>query len=230
MNDRYHLDRRTHRYRRARRRVILVAIGMFFIALIVFLENLRIAPEQNIVNDQTVVKTYNAAATKKIKVDKPLFTLELPDGWTESKPDASMVPAPQYVFISKPVDQQVLRIYIDANIPSQLGINKAVTVSARTNMLDHDNVSENCINFTEISRKDPRTGLAPAKWQNIDFLCDVANSQRPLVGAISADGMNFVKLTGAAGDEHRLFIVYGDYSVNPGYNTLYEVLSSIRVK
>jgi hypothetical protein len=229
MTDRYHLDRRTHRYRRARRRMIVTTVFVFFIALFYFLSNLQITPEQNITNDQTIVKPYDAAMAKLVPIDKPLFKLELPEGWTETKPDASMVPAPQYVFASSPKDQQVLRLYVD-NVPSAMGINKALTVSARSDTLDHDSVSENCVNYTELSKKDVRTGLAPAKWQNIDFLCDVGNSQRPLVGAVSADGMNYVKLTGPTVGEHKLFIVYGDYSINPNYTTFYDILNTLHMK
>jgi len=134
MNDRYHLDRRTHRYRRARRRAVVAAVIIFFGALFYFLANLRIEPTQNIVNDQSVVKPYAASSPKKVMVDKPLFTLELPEGWQESKPDSSMVPAPQYVFISQPKDQQILRLYVDT-VPAAMGINKAVTVSARGRVL-----------------------------------------------------------------------------------------------
>lgn len=229
MTDRYHLDRRTHRYRRARRRMIVTAVFVFFIALFYFLSNLQITPEQNITNDQTIVKPYDAAMAKLVPIDKPLFKLELPEGWTETKPDASMVPAPQYVFVSNPKDQQILRLYVD-NVPSAMGINKALTVSARSDTLDHDSVSENCVNYTELSKKDVRTGLAPAKWQNIDFLCDVGNPQRPLVGAVSADGMNYVKLTGPTVGEHKLFIVYGDYSINPNYTTFYDILNTLHMK
>jgi len=42
--------------------------------------------------------------------------------------------------------------------------------------------------------------------------------------------MNHVALTGATTGAHKLFIVYGDYSVNPGYTTLYDIIASFKMK
>ena len=103
-------------------------------------------------------------------------------------------------------------------------------MSASGSGIDHDMVSENCVNFTDAKYKDGRTGIAPAKWQNIDFLCDMANIQRPVVGAISSDGINYIKLTGPTTGEHKLFIVFADYGVNPNYSVLYDILDSFKMK
>lgn len=229
MTNRYHVDRRGHRYRRARRRIIALAIIVFVGSLIYFLFNLEITPQQNIENAPEVTRKVTETTLKNVIIQKPEFTLQLPAGWTESKADASLVPAPKYVFISTPADQQTLRVYIDT-IPSNLGVNKAVTVSARGNQIDHDIVSENCANYTGVEQRNLKISNAPAKWQNINFLCDLANSARPIVGAISTDGMNFLKVKGATIGERRVFITYGDYNINPNYLTFYNILESVRFK
>lgn len=228
MSNKYHVDHRGHRYRRARRRIIVLSAIIFVGTLLYLLFNLEIAPPQNITNAPGRTRSLDDESAKNISVTKPEFTIELPAGWTEGKSDASLVPAPKYVFFSKPEGQQTLRIYLDT-IPSSLGVNKAITVSARTNQIDHDVVSENCANYTG-ENKGPVTTNSPAKWQNIDFLCDLANSSRPIVGTISIDGMNFLKVKGATIGERRVFITYGDFNINPNYVTFYGILESIRFK
>ncbi|MCA9318552.1 hypothetical protein KDA06_02840 [Candidatus Saccharibacteria bacterium] len=229
MNNRYHVDRRTHRYRRARRRAIVIALLLFLIALFYFLFHLRIAPSQNIQNDTAATAPYKPNGDKKAHIDKPFFAFDLPDGWKEAGRDASVVPSPTYNFISPTTQQQTLRLYVDAS-PANFAVNRAITVSASGSGIDHDMVSENCVNFTDAKYKDSRTGIAPAKWQNIDFLCDMANIQRPVVGAISSDGINYIKLTGPTTGEHKLFIVFADYGVNPNYSVLYDILDSFKMK
>ncbi len=229
MPHKYHVDRRGHRYRRARRRIIALAIVLFVGTLIYLLFNLEVTPQQDIQNAPDTTQKFADPRAKNVKIEKTEFTLELPDGWKESKADASLVPAPKYVFISSEADQQTLRIYLDT-IPSGLGINKAVTVSARANEIDHDVVSENCANYTGAAQKNLKIANAPAKWQNIDFLCDLANSSRPIVGTISTDGMNFLKVKGATIGERRVFITYGDFNINPNYITFYDILESVEFK
>jgi hypothetical protein len=227
--NKYHVDRRGHRYRRARRRIVALAIIVFIGTLLYLLFNLEITPRQNIENAPSTTRTFDDESAKNVSVSKPEFSIELPAGWKEAKSDASLVPAPKYVFSSKPEDQQTLRIYLDT-VPSALGVNKAVTVTARGNQIDHDIVSENCANYTGPAQKNLKISNAPAKWQNIDFLCDLANSARPIVGAISVDGMNFLKVKGQTIGERRIFITYGDFNNNPNYVTLYDILESIRFK
>ena len=102
MNNRYHVDRRTHRYRRARRRAIVIALLLFLIALFYFLFHLRIAPSQNIQNDTAATAPYKPNGDKKVHIDKPFFAFDLPDGWKEAGRDASVCRRPPTTSLVQP--------------------------------------------------------------------------------------------------------------------------------
>jgi hypothetical protein len=111
-----------------------------------------------------------------------------------------------------------------------MALNKALVVDASGTGVVHESVSENCATYTEASKTDPRTGFAPAKWQGIDFFCDMANNSRAVVGTVSKDGFNYFNVTGANGGQHKVFIVFTDNNITPNYSVFYDVLTSLRFK
>jgi hypothetical protein len=122
-----------------------------------------------------------------------------------------------------------MQIYID-NPPQSFGINKAIAVSASGNGIVYDSVSDNCITYTDVSKRDPATGFATAKWQGIDFYCDIANYARAVVGTVSKDGFNYFNATGPNFGTHKVFITYTDNNISPDYSVLYEILDSLQFK
>ena len=192
--------------------------------------HLRLVPEQNIRNATPVSKGYKTDESKKVAIDKPLFRLELPTGWREVAPArASLVVTPSYSFFSSSTQEQVLDIYIDI-VPTNLAVNRAIVVSPQGDGLTYDMVSDNCTTFTDASLKNPQTGTAPARWQTVNFICDMANAARASVGTMSVEGVNQVTVTGPTAGAHKLFIAYTDNNISPGYGTFYEILQSLHFK
>lgn len=225
----YRLGKQTDKHRRGRR-IIIGAVGIVLFGAISYaLMNLRIAPEQQIRNASPVSKGYTATQTAKVSIDKPLFKLELPAGWKEIPTDNNSPTAPRHSFRGPERDAQFFDLYID-NPPVNMVVNRAVVVSGQGDGLAYDNVSENCITFTDSSLKNPQTGQAPAKWQTTNFICDMANSARAVVGTMSTDGMNQVTVTGPTVGAHKLFIAYTDNNISPNYSTLYDILGSLHFK
>lgn len=224
----YRLGKQIHKHRRIQRFIIILLLVLFFVALVYWLMHLRIAPTATIRNDTPVSKNYTSSQDAKITVTKPELKMELPGGWVERKVIASPT-GPRYTFAAPTGKAQVLDIYID-NPPTNFAINKAIVVSAQGSTLTHDYVSENCVTFTDPKYKNPQTGFAPARWQEIDFICDMANANRQVVGTISRDGMNQVGTTGLSGATHKVFMTYTDNDITPSYSTLYDILSSMQFK
>ncbi|MCA9327160.1 hypothetical protein KDA14_01395 [Candidatus Saccharibacteria bacterium] len=224
----YRVDRRTHRHRRARRNFIVFIIIVGSITLIYSLLHIRIAPKQNIKNAPSVSKNYQPGSTETIAVSKPLFTLNLPSGWKEA-PVPPKSDDPKFSFRSPTGEARLLDIYID-DFPTPYGINKAIVLSLQGNKVTHDSVSDNCTTFTDGSKRDDRTGLAPAKWQGVDFQCDMAKSARAVVGTISKEGQNFFLTEGATTGQHKFFIAYTDNNINPDYTVFYKILESLTFK
>lgn len=225
----YRVDKRTHRHRRARQTLVVLALALLSAIAIYALFHLRVTPRQQLRNSPSLSTQYGASEAKKVVIDKPLFRMELPGDWKEMSPGHEIVPAPTYSFTSPSTDKKDMYIYIDT-VPSDMALNRAVTVNAQGDGIAYDVVSENCATFTDPATKDKRTGYAPGRWQAANFICDMGNSQRTVVGTVSTEGVNQVTVNGATTGRHKLFIMYTDNNINPSYSTLYSILGSLHFK
>lgn len=225
----YRLGKQTDKHRRGRHIAIAIVLLVFSSVIIYGLMNLRIAPQQEIRNANPVSKGYKSNTEAKVVIDKPLFRLELPSGWREITNNKDSPTAPKFSFRSPSSQAQMLDLYIDYT-PVNMAVNRAIAVSAQGDGLAYDNVSENCTTFTDSSLKNPQTGNAPAKWQTTNFICDMANYARAVVGTMSTDGINQVTVTGATAGTRKVFITYTDNNISPNYSTLYEILGSLHFK
>ncbi len=224
----YHVDRRIHRHQKLRKRAGWL-LGIAVVILSVYgLLHLRVNPPQNIYNSPPSSKAYQPGNVSNITISKPELTFELPSGWTEDVLPPSPT-APKYSMRSPSSAAQQLQIYID-NPPQEFGLNRAIAVSGSGDGIVHASVSDNCTTYTDVSKRDPATGFATAKWQGIDFYCDVANYTRAVVGTVSKDGFNFFNATGPTFGTHKVFITYTDNSASPDYTVLYNILDSLHFK
>lgn len=223
----YQVDKRIHHHRGIRRTILLIVSLLLFGLIIYALFHIRITPKQDIQNSPPVSTNYNATEAAKVAVDKPELKMELPSGWREIS-YAKSPTAPRYGFKSPSAQAQQLELYID-NPPVNMAVNKVIAVSASDNGIGFDAVSENCTTFTGQASQG-KTGGVPAKWRGLDFICDVGNYQRAVVGIISKDGMNQLKITGPAIGEHKFFLTYTDNNNNPDYSIFANILKSIRFK
>jgi hypothetical protein len=223
----YQFDRRSHRHTRLKKRFLWLFILLLLALIIWGLFTLSISPKQDIKSTPSSSRAYGANTTKMETFEKPEVRFQAPLGWKEV-PVTQSVYAPLYMYNNND-HSQVLEIFIN-NPPKGLGLNKAIVVYGGAGTVSHDVVSDNCVTFTEASKMDARTGLAPAKWQEVDFQCDMANSARAVVGTISKDGDNLFSVTTESGKHDQIFIKYTDSSINPDYSVLYDILASMRFK
>ncbi len=224
----YHVGKKHHHHRRARRRIVIIIIILLLIALIYWLFNLRIEPDSEIKNSKPVNNEYSVSTEANVTFDKPEFIVHMPGGW-EERPTLGSPTGPRYTFVSKVSEARQLDIYID-NPPTGLSLNRVVKVMARGNAITNEMISDNCMTYTDPKNKNPTTGIAPARWQEVDFLCDMGSPTRQLVGMISSDGLNRLHITGQSGRTYKIFITYTDNSISPNYTLLYDTLKDIRFK
>lgn len=223
----YRVDKRIHRHKRARRNIIILIVLLAIAGLIWALFHLRVTPEQTIRNAPPVSTKYSPEGSKKIDIDKPEFTMQLAVGW-EEKDVADGWKEPSYSFRSPSADARLLDIFL-GEVPDRYALNRAIVVTAQGNGLAYDVVSSNCTTYTDDSKVD-NTGRILAKWQGVDFYCDAANPARAVVGTISKEGINTVKVSGPETGAHSVFIVYTDNNITPDYTTLYSILGSLKFK
>jgi hypothetical protein len=181
---------------------------------------------------RTVSQVLSGISQQK-KIDEPFFSFELPADWKETE----RMNHPRERSISwqagkEGQDNRYLKLYIDT-IPSDRAVNHLVPVSAQGRGLSVGDASENCATFTGGGTLDAgraaRLKPAPAKWQDVDFICNLPRVTDREVGIGSRGGMNYVELTGSQGT-HKYFFLYTDRNVQPDYNIFYEVLRSFKAK
>jgi len=175
-----------------------------------------------------VVSTLNYDDTKTIRFNEPHFTIALPSDWKLAS--SATTPDVTYRFQSTLAHEEArwLDIYVDG-VPASFGVNRVLAVKANGSqlLLDGD-VSDNCASFTGPVTGQPATAT-PAKWQGVDFLCDLGNYIRDVVGTSSPEGPNTVTLTGTSGP-HHFFFAYTDNNASANYTIFTAALKTFQAK
>jgi hypothetical protein len=95
-------------------------------------------------------------------------------------------------------------------------------------------MSDVCLTFTGAPASSAQTAQSLpnqlAKWQGINFMCDLSNYNNNSVGTSSLQGINTVTLTGSTTGRHSFFFLYVDHNIQPDYSIFTNALKSFRVK
>lgn len=171
---------------------------------------------------------YVKPATKVISTE--LFSVTLPTSWEllgKQNPYSNQV---YYEFQNKQknYDNRWLRIYVDI-FPPDFAINRLLPITKINNKLTPGTLSEECSSFTGAplpgSTNQSNYQTWAAKWQEIDFTCDMARSIN-YVGSASVDEGYGVTLLSSNGTTHKYFFVYIDHNVRPDYSLISDAVSS----
>lgn len=219
----YHVDKVTSRRKRRLARLLIV-VGV--IGVIAGGLWLRSALKPNTVIHDSSATTTHIGLMPTQSFQLASFRINLPKDWKQITPSAALA-AYSWRGATKETDARSLDVYVD-QIPANLAVNRMFPLVAEGSRLQaRGGVSDNCSTFTLASTTDPRTGVAPSKWNGIAFWCDMANYMRNMVGTSSADGINSVTVSGPSGT-HRYFFVYTDHSGEPEYDTFTQALESFQ--
>lgn len=206
--------------------IVLLSVGFGTFKLI----NLKTAPDAHIINSPPVITPYDPMGSAKVHIDETLFRMDLPTGWKAKGRTADIYAG--YSFQSPNPGTQLLTVYID-NLPTSLAVNRVLAVQAQGSQIGHDTVSDNCVNFlppSSLNTPQAKTQkVVNAKWQNVEFYCDVGNYQRDVVGTSSAEGINRIDLQGAT-SRHSLFFAFTDNGASPDYAVFYSILDNFALK
>lgn len=171
-------------------------------------------------------------AVKKINED--VFTLSLPSDWKEV--NRVTVPTERSITweaTKKNHDGRWIKIYIDT-IPATYPVNRLLPVTPRGDKMVVGDISDNCATFTGGGTMDASkaTQLSPAlaKWQGVDFMCNLPNVVDNQVGISAVGPINTIALTGAQKGAHKFFMVYTDHTVQPDYMIATNIIESFQVR
>ncbi len=203
----------------------LAIIGGGAYAYLLFLQDTEVTIENK---DVGSVKTVEALTPNNTRFTEAAFTFDMPGDW---KKTGELTTGPFHKFsyqsTMKNAENRYLDIYLD-KIPLDMAVNKVVAVRGEGTKLSHGSVSSNCAEFT--MKTSAKMLVAPAKWDGVDFMCDMDVTTRNVVGTSSPGNINKVELTNVGFTKRQFFFVYTDHNFNPEYTIFYEVLDSFTVR
>lgn len=177
---------------------------------------------------RSVEQAEDAIVPARLVVNEPLFTLQLPADWKEVERRSDHVEqSVTWQAKTKDQDNRWLKIYYDV-IPRGLDVNRLLPLDVVGSGVQYRQLSENCKNFTT-AKSDNKTPQ-PSRWDNVDFICDLASFNDNRVGTGTAGQLNATKITGARQGEHAYMFVYIDRNIQPDYTIFYDALKSFQAK
>lgn len=223
--------------KRRPRKALFVMFGSVIIFLIlsgVVLLDLRKNQGTSIKGESRVVSQVLSGNAQGIIINEPFYSFELPSDWKETKRNENaMYDSVTWQATAKDKQNRFLTIYVD-RIPTDLAINRIVTVKALGSTINYNDVSDNCANFTVGGTQDGKivNGAKPllTKWNKVDFMCNLAQAVDNQIGIGSEGTRNSVTVTGPTKGTHNYFMVYTDRNFQPDYTIFYEVLKSFSAK
>lgn len=157
------------------------------------------------------------------------FEIELPTTWHTLNQSSGSYKTFSYQSNSGS-DGQTIQIFVDT-IPVNFAVNRALIVKSQGDKVSIESpISDNCTAYTKNAANVGQYGAA-ARWQGVDFLCDMANTLRNVIGTSSVDGVNTVTLISPSTTrQHKIFFTDTANGINPDYNTFVSAVNSFRLK
>lgn len=236
MEVKYKYGRRPGRRRRTRIAIVLLISFSIIGAIgsLVYLDITRNNKDKVVTGPGRTVAQSVDSNQDVLRIDEPTFTMELPGDWKQiSRKTTATENSITWQGTKKGEDNRKLTLYIDV-IPVTLAVNKLLPVTATGNGISYGDVSDNCATFTQKGTLD--TGKAvenrdsPAKYKQVDFVCDLAQVVQNKTGTGSTDGVNIVNVTGVTKGKHKYFFLFNDQNIQPNLTILTNALKSFKAK
>lgn len=204
--------------------VVLIAGG---IAAFEFLK-----PNTTITNAKTVTQKLSGTASTKT-FHEGIFSIALPQGWQFIGEQKNIYDIYHFKSASGgDTGNRQLDVYQDSSLPN-FAVNRMLPVEATADghlIANTVEVSDNCTAYTTGATSGRSTVGQIAKWQGIDFLCDMANPLRNVVGTGSTDGLNTVIIKSETTGLHHYFFTYTENNDKPDYSVFVTALNSFQVE
>lgn len=159
-----------------------------------------------------------------------VFALDMPTNWRFTGSTHELYNIYSWQSTEPGGANRQLDVYVD-NSPQKLAVNRFLGLAPASNGLNIlGQVSGNCSSFARPLTPGKGQSSVMASWQGVKFLCDVANSERNVVGAGSSGQLNGVSLVGKTTGRHSFFFTFTDRTASPSYADFYKALQSFEVK
>ncbi len=217
---------KTHRrhYKRWLIGLIVVVVAVVF--------GLRLLKPDTKTTQAKVVKHTITNNAKFTHFQKGIFSLDLPKGWTFMGEQKDIYTI--YHFRSSQAGAEgnrLMDVYEDSSLPN-FSVNRVLPVESNGLgglATDVTQISDNCAAYT-IGTPSGNKNYLPAKWHGVNFLCDMGNTLRNVVGIGSTEGLNTVTLKTPTSTPHHYFITYTENNDKPDYNVLVNAVNSFKLE
>lgn len=231
----YRYDHRSAKHHRTAI-VIIVVVVLLIAPIVYFVYRDIVSNSSSVVDGQTKVvgQVVGGDDTGGFKVDEPLFSMTLPSDWKQTGRFTSTTEQSiTWQAGKKNEDNRWLKLYIDT-IPADIAVNRMLPVTVNGDSLTTGDVSDSCATFTGGGTLDAQKATllrpAPAKWQGVDFICNLPSVVENQVGVAAVGGVNKIVIEGPTKGTHTYFFVYTDHNIQPNYTILSDAVESFRAK
>lgn len=233
MSNKYRYDHQSHKHTK-RHAFVIAATSFVVVASLVITVIYLIGQTTNkikIVNGPNVlVGQISANPTNQSSlVSEPTYSFDLPEFWRETGSVTSKVQnSITWQSFEKGATNRYLTIYTDP-LPTTYPVNLELPLEAHGSSISFGSLSGNCADFTNTT--GPKS-LVPvlAKWENVDFYCNVPNHVDNQVGTGTVGAINSVTVDGPLTGPHNFFFLYIDRNNTPDYSIFYSILDSFQAK
>ncbi len=207
---------------------VLLALGaVVAYTVITFLNE----PDEQITTTQAITREYAPPKGEETRnFNQDTFTVTLPSDWVFKGNNEAPYNIYSYQATKKNADNRWLEVYVD-RVPTGVAFNKILPVIIESNkIVVTGSVSENCVEFTGPKGNPAAAGVdkLAAKWQGVDFLCDMGNYTRNVVG-VGTTATSHNLILASPSSKHTFYFKYIDHNSNPDYQILENALESFTV-
>lgn len=229
----YRIGRRSKK--KAKRKVWVAILFILFVvvgSIGFFMFKILSEPDETVTTTQAITREYappQGEDTKEFKQD--VYTITLPSDWVLKGHNETPHNLYSYQATKKNADNRWLEVYVD-RVPTDVAFNRLLPVIIENNkVVVTGSVSENCIEFTGPQGNPTAAGVPAlaAKWQGVDFMCDMSNYTRNVVGVGTIASRHNITLAGPAAGQHVFYFKYIDHNISPDYQILEKALESLTV-
>jgi len=229
----YRYERRHAPWQNFRKKAFVVVVAILLLAAIIAGWYIDSHSGTTIIHNSVAKTTFVSATNTPVQTfNETDFTIQLPNDWKFIVQTTGPYHFYTWQDNAKYEENRILDLYVDT-IPGT-AVNRLQPVSAEGNRLQVGKLSDDCLTFTgpPVSSAQAAQSLPNqlAKWQGINFMCDLSNYNNDAVGTSSPQGINTVTLTGPATGKHSFFFLYVDHNIQPDYTIFTNALESFRVK
>lgn len=198
---------------------VAAIVGMTLIVTAVILSK-DLGNRTTPVTGAEIVTEIGEDGSDKIKIDEPLFYMELPVDWKlQERRNDENINFYAWVSTRQGGADRKLTLYID-RLPQNHKLVRLLPLTSSNDRFILGNVSDDCANFVNVKGTEP----VEAKWENVAFMCDpIINNQT--IGTGTEQGGIAANLKG-----HKYFFFYEDHNIYPEDSILIQALKSFRAR